>query len=203
MPSPKSTRWAFTAYKEQWNLFETMPAIVKQWGWQTETCPTSQREHYQGYLQTQHQITLHALIKTLPGVHIEVAKNWSALQAYCRKKETAIEGSQQQQTSTRDFWSMERAFVEIATHADEYQREQVALLAIHNEPVKFDNKYNRGLYWYGVRRIIAEEPWRVSIFAQPHMEKTFIMTASVYSDPKVRALVLQPEPPRGSVINHV
>lgn len=95
----KSTRWAFTAYEAQWGLFNDMPPSIAEWGWQKEVCPETGREHYQGYLRTKQQVRLKSLVKDLPGVHFEIARNWSALTNYCRKDETAVSGTQVHQTS--------------------------------------------------------------------------------------------------------
>ena len=91
----KSTRWAFTAYEGQWNLFITMPPDVLEWGWQTERCPRTERLHYQGYLVLRRQQRLAALVKLFPGVHFEIARNWTDLVNYCKKPETRVEGAEQ------------------------------------------------------------------------------------------------------------
>jgi len=88
-----------TVYEGQWNLLEQMPPEVAEWGWQDEVCPDTGRKHRQGYLRTKSQVRFTALKKILPGVHLEVAKNWSALQEYCKKVDTAVEGTQVHQQS--------------------------------------------------------------------------------------------------------
>jgi len=88
----KSSRWQFTAYEDQWDLFKMMPPGIAEWGWQKETCPKTQKLHYQGYLRTTSQVRFSALKKILPGVHLEVAKNWQALINYCQKIDTRVEG---------------------------------------------------------------------------------------------------------------
>ena len=89
----KSSRWQFTAYKDQWSLFETMPPGIAEWGWQREICPDTNREHYQGYLRLAQQQRFAWLAKNLPGVHVEVARNWQALIAYSKKEDTRAPGS--------------------------------------------------------------------------------------------------------------
>lgn len=89
----KSSRWSFTAYKDQWSLFEQMPPGIAEWGWQREVCPETNREHYQGYLRLSQQQRFAWLAKLLPGIHIEVARNWQALIAYCKKEDTRVPGS--------------------------------------------------------------------------------------------------------------
>ena len=89
----KSSRWAFTAYEDQWVLFNTMPIGVAEWGWNAEICPETSRKHYQGYLRLTQQQRFAWLKKLLPGVHLEIAKDWLALKAYCAKADTRIEGT--------------------------------------------------------------------------------------------------------------
>ena len=90
----KSTRWSFTAYEQQWDLFKEVPAGVAEWGFQTEVCPKTDRKHYQGYIRLSQQQRFGWLAKLLPGVHLEVAKNWDALIEYCKKTDTAVPGTQ-------------------------------------------------------------------------------------------------------------
>jgi len=89
----KSSRWAFTAYKDQWHLFNQMPPGVKKWGWNTEVCPETQREHYQGYITLQQQQRFSWMKKMFAGVHVEIPRNWGALMNYCKKEETRKEGT--------------------------------------------------------------------------------------------------------------
>jgi len=90
----RSSRWAFTAYEDQWSLFESIPPGIAEWGWNAEICPNTNRRHYQGYIRLQQQQRFAWLRKLLPGVHIEVSKNWDALKLYCQKEETRIPGTQ-------------------------------------------------------------------------------------------------------------
>jgi len=90
----KSSRWAFTAYEEQWSLFEIMPPGIAEWGWNAEVCPKTNRKHYQGYLRLSQQQRFAWLRKLLPGVHLEISRNWDALKLYCRKDETRIPGTE-------------------------------------------------------------------------------------------------------------
>lgn len=79
VPSPKSTRWSMTVYESQYDLLDNMPSEVAEWGWQDEICPDTGRKHRQGYVRTQFQMTRVKLSKILPGIHLEVAKDWEAL----------------------------------------------------------------------------------------------------------------------------
>jgi len=91
----KSTRWAFTAYEDQFRLFDGgPPPAVAEWGWNTEICPKSNRIHRQGYLllRTQHRFA--AVRKMFPGVHVEIAKDWNKLKEYCKKLDTRAPGTE-------------------------------------------------------------------------------------------------------------
>jgi len=92
--SDKSSRWQFTAYEEQFSLFRSMPPGIAEWGWNTEICPKTNRTHYQGYLRLQSQQRFAWLRKLLPGVHLEIAKNWTALVQYCAKEDTRAPGTE-------------------------------------------------------------------------------------------------------------
>jgi hypothetical protein len=96
----KSSRWQFTAYKDQWGLFEAMAPGIAEWGWQREICPETKREHYQGYLRLTQQQRFAWIAKILPGVHLEIPRNWVALVNYCKKIDTAVPGTQVHQVST-------------------------------------------------------------------------------------------------------
>lgn len=91
----KSSRWGFTAYEGQWHLFTgVLNPLIAEIGWQTEICPDTQREHYQGYVRFIRQLRFKQVKDIYPGVHLGVARNWQALVNYCKKKESAIPGTQ-------------------------------------------------------------------------------------------------------------
>jgi hypothetical protein len=96
----KTTRWAFTAYEQQWKYFEKMPPGIGEWGWQLEKCPSTGNLHYQGFIRTvgQHRFKgkrpADSLCRIFPGVHIEPAEDWVKLINYCKKKESKVEGHQ-------------------------------------------------------------------------------------------------------------
>lgn len=90
----KSSRWSFTAYEQQYGLLSDIPHEIAEWGWQDEVCPDTGRPHRQGYLRTKQQVRLSKLTKLLPGIHLEVARDWNKLVNYCKKSETAVPGTQ-------------------------------------------------------------------------------------------------------------
>jgi len=88
-----------TVFEAQWNLLSQMPHEVAEWGWQDEVCPETQKKHRQGYVRTKTQMRFSQMKKVLPGVHIEVAKDWNKLVQYCRKSDTSVEGTQVHEVS--------------------------------------------------------------------------------------------------------
>jgi len=188
----KSTRWQFTAYEDQWSLFNDIEShtIVAEWGWQTEVCPTTQRKHYQGYLRTHGQVRFTALRKEFPGVHLEVANNWNALVNYCRKTDTALADTQVSQVSTYQHWTMERLFTEMARHAydahlyDELRRKESLKIVEDME------------YWSIVRSILSEDSSRVAMFATPQVKKIWSNTRSVWIAKQSGADSITAPPPR-------
>lgn len=76
-----------------------MPPIVAEWGWQDEVCPTSGKLHKQGYIRTYQQQRFAAMKKAFPGVHLEIARDWNKLLNYCKKTDTAVEGTTVRQTN--------------------------------------------------------------------------------------------------------
>jgi len=83
-----------TVYENQYSLLDNMPPGIAEWGWQDEVCPDTGRAHRQGYFRTGSQVRFPAARKLLPGIHIEIAKNWEALKLYCKKSESAVPGTQ-------------------------------------------------------------------------------------------------------------
>ena len=103
----KTTRWAFTAYMDEWEMIHAAVDAVKNGSdsfrmikYQQEECPTTQKQHYQGAIQTHKQMRFAAIRKLLPGIHLEPAKNWTALLAYCEKSDTKVAGGRQECVET-------------------------------------------------------------------------------------------------------
>lgn len=178
----KTTRWAFTAYEDQWSLFEDIKKYpdIAEWGWQTEECPETKRKHYQGYLRTTRQFRLSGIVKMLPRVHVEPARNWSALLSYCRKVDTAVEGTQVRQNNPTEYWSMDRCLLEVAKHLDGF------------EPTIDMKDIYESQYWYAVRAILTKEPFRVSSYAQPMMYKLWRNTSEVWKTMAAHSITEQP-----------
>lgn len=171
----KSTRWAFTAYEEQWHLFETVPEVVASIGWQTETAPETGRKHYQGYIQTKRQVRFAQLKKEYPGVHLEVARNWAALQAYCKKTESAVAGTQIQLTGTPTL-TMKDALLKLASYYTRDIRLQYIDDGLKGKDV------NKEEYWHLVRLCVSDFPNSIGLFANPIYLTSWVNTRQVWID---------------------
>jgi len=143
----KSTRWAFTAYENEFRHFpanpENVPQGIAEWGWNMEECPDTHRIHMQGYLRTSQQQRLAWLRNRYPGVHFEIARNWEALKEYCRKAESRLPGTEPVAAyqSIPDMYSYANTLVErLPTHS--------VLLEVHrawNEVVLYHKRASEGL----------------------------------------------------------
>jgi len=176
----KTTRWAFTAYENQWNLFETMNELVAEWGWQTEKCPETERLHYQGFIRTKRQVRLSQLIKIFPGVHLEQARNWDALMAYCSKSESAVAGTQVFQSNPSRAMTMAQALdrlaiqgpmPEIPSHWDENERRETLI-----------NRLYTNDYWDRVIKILGEDENLIGLYSQPQYLRAWLATFPVWID---------------------
>lgn len=93
--SDRSTRWQFTAYERDYPLLDTYRAtagdqheLIAEIGWQDEICPNTQKKHRQGYVRTVRQVRFTQIKNAMGTIHLEKAKNWEALKAYCKKEES-------------------------------------------------------------------------------------------------------------------
>lgn len=165
----KSTRWAFTAFENEWPLFQTMPDVVAEWEWQPEVCPDTQRKHYQGYIRTKRQVRFAQLRAVLPRVHLEVAKNWEALIQYCRKDKTKAGASTHQVNGSRAM-TMADALTRIAAHA-------TCLYWSSNFEDRLISEY-----WSAVKEILSIDPNAVGLFTQPQYLRAWQHTYSVWCE---------------------
>lgn len=172
--SDKTTRWAFTAYEGQWGLFATMPPLIAEWGWQQEVCPETKRLHYQGYIRTARQVRFNQIQITLPGVHVKPAKNWDALLNYCKKKETAVEGTQEHHVNNMTL-TMAQALIRVA----EYRDKDIDYSTC--ESVKdFKEKY---VYEFdkAVAQILLENENLIGLYSQPQYERAYVKWRNVWT----------------------
>jgi len=173
----KTSRWAFTAYQNQYHLFTTVNDLVAEIGWQTEICPDTQREHYQGYLRTARQVRFAQLKKIYPGVHIEPAKNWEALVKYCKKTESAIQGTQQHHETKKTFMTMAQALTKLAAHCPYVDRSK--FLDMDEKQL---TSHNKKQYWDSVENILETSPDEIGLYSQPQYERAYLNTRRIWMD---------------------
>lgn len=177
----KTTRWAFTAYEGQYDLFKVMPPIVAEWGWQTEICPKTQREHYQGYMRTTRQVRHKQMRETFPGVHIDTAINWQALLNYCKKTETAVPGTQQHYTQSIPSMTMAQALTRLAS---EYTYEpRPDFFEIHKDVMKALKAYDqwdRLQFWHMVKQVLEIDRNLIALYHQPQYMRCWENTSAIW-----------------------
>nr|WPR18768.1 MAG: replication polyprotein [Chemarfal virus 119] len=111
---PRTSRWQFTAYEDQYPLIESRHDLIAEIGWQDEICPDTGRKHRQGYLRTHRQCRLAQLVSIIPGVHLEKARDWEALKNYCSKLETRDPSGCQVQRSYERPLRLHEMLIEVA-----------------------------------------------------------------------------------------
>lgn len=95
MSNGKYRNWCFTAYKKPTEEIceqDTLQYICMQ----TETCPKTDREHYQGYMELSKQMRLSEVKKLMNDNTIHLEPRWGTQDQavnYCKKLETAIKDS--------------------------------------------------------------------------------------------------------------
>ena len=173
----KTSRWAFTAYADQYHLFTIVNELIAEIGWQKEICPGTQREHYQGYIRTARQVRFAQLKKIYPGVHIEPAKNWDALVKYCAKKDTAVEGTQQHFENKKTFMTMAQALTKLAAHCPYADRSKF---------MDMDEKqliaHTKQQYWDCVQNILETSSDEIGLYSQPQYERAFLNTRRIWME---------------------
>lgn len=172
----KTTRWAFTAYEGQWDLFKTPPDIVAEWGWQTEICPETQRPHYQGYIRTQRQVRFTQIQQALKGVHVKPAREWHKLLNYCKKPETAVPGTQVHQEFPREYLSMADALIKIAANRP------TDLDFSKCQSVKEFRELYELEYWQSSAAILKIDKNLVGLYSQPQYLRAYVNYRSVWVD---------------------
>jgi len=173
----KTSRWGFTAYRDQYALFNTvLPDVVAEVGWQTEICPKTGNEHYQGFIRTSRQVRFAQMKKLFPGVHVEAAKNWDALVAYCKKKDTAVPGTQ----------------VHIRTETERPQQKTMAQALTYfaaNYPYEASPDYSEltgqrladykeSMFWKTLNNCLDNDPNLIGLYHQPQYIRCWKHTSS-------------------------
>lgn len=96
----KATHWKTAVFEidDNWSKLETLPMFVKEVHKQKEVCPTTNKEHYQIHVVCHRQVRLTSLtgwIKKTKWFAVLGAEHIANSIAYCSKKESAVEGTQQ------------------------------------------------------------------------------------------------------------
>lgn len=170
----KSTRWAFTAYENQWELFNRpVTDPIAKWGWQEEVCPDSGRRHYQGYIQTTRQVRLSQLVKILPGVHLEIARNWDALVNYCKKDETAVDGTRFEATNPVRSMSMAQALIRVASKVK-------PVFTGADSDLDQIRKRNALEFDVAVAELLREDENLIGLYSQPQYERAYVKWRNVW-----------------------
>lgn len=172
MSEGKSQRWAFTAYEQDWECYKVMPEIVAEWGWQEEICPKTQRPHYQGYMRLKRQVRLAQLKKIFPTTHFEIARDWNALVQYCKKTETAVEGTQHHDVGTK-YISMSEALIRVAINRSDID---------YSSCQTTEDFKRRYIYEYdeAVGKLLRGDPDLIGLYSQPQYERAYCKWRSVW-----------------------
>lgn len=180
----KATWWSITAFDDEIAILESpeqYPDWVKTIHGGREQCPETGRVHFQGALQCNNQARFAQIKKWLPTSHIEAARASEALRKYVMKTDTAV-GEKVVRTTTKEYWTMERALVEIGS-----------ALRITQQTYHTISADPKAAYWLATSYLIAREPFRIQQLSIPNLEKAFARTYQVWIREDIRALVLQPE----------
>lgn len=87
--------WCFTSYKTETNFDFSEDESVKYAIWQKERCPTTNREHWQGYIEFTKTCRISHVKKVLGdnSAHCEPRRGTrEEAREYCRKEESRMEG---------------------------------------------------------------------------------------------------------------
>jgi len=133
-----------------------IPPSIAEWGWQDEVAPDTGRKHRQGYFRTFRQMRFSQITKILPGIHIEVARNWQALLNYCKKKETRDEnGTVVNVVNANKPMTMGDALTALAKHANVNINKPITDPATGLISYAGDKEY-KAEYWMCVREYLTE-----------------------------------------------
>lgn len=175
----KSTRWAFTAYEDQWSVVDdfSKSQTVADFGYQCETCPKTGKLHRQGYLRTKVQVRFKALIKEFPGIHFEICRNWDALINYCKKEETRTPGEKfiSGTGSKEKPLTMAQALIKLVSFAE--PRPIMTQITIDNgNDYRYEWNYEydvKEMYKSAVRNWISVNPDIIALVTQPQYKSAF------------------------------
>jgi len=188
----RATHWGITAYDKNIELLvnkENVPQQVKEFGGQRELCPTTGREHYQGWITCHGQQRGSVILNWLPGVHLEKAKDIAALKRYCMKDETSAGDRETGFKNPQEYLTMDKALEKLALNVP---------LDV-DYPTTGENKLKKIVewqFWKGVSKIILTSPALIGLYSQPQMYRAWYHTRSVWLERTKYAsrIVLRPQP---------
>lgn len=175
----KSTRWSITVFEPQFPLFPCTDPVIAEYDYQVEVCPTTGKKHYQGWLRTWRQVRFAQLKKVLPGVHLEIAKDWNALKQYCKKSETR-DGDQlpvhyvakQKPMTMADALTAITGYMPLAADLQKFSQENHRMMTPKEE------------YWFCVRAYLAETQnyESIGLFTNAQIQVGWIHTRNIWID---------------------
>jgi len=160
----RATWWSLTAFNNEIEIIEdkaTWPSFIKTIYGGRETCPNTEKLHFQGAIQCHTQVRMSQLKQWLPKAHLEQARNSEMLKKYAMKTETAA-GEKAIRESVKIFYDAQSICQLLA--------EQV----IDQTDRQTDN------FWARVRKILAKSPELTSQLMNPSLRNFYINTASVW-----------------------
>ena len=190
----KATYFQVTVYGDNIEKFINhvgIPPQIKTTGGQLESCPTTGRKHYQGWVRFNGQQRASIILDWLPGIHVEKAKNIAALKNYCKKNDT-FEGERElgkENVDAEEYLTMDKALDKLARYCPSDK----------DCPKEFDTlkKLVEWQYWEGVKTIVEESPSQIGLYSQPQMYRAWTHTRSVWLE-RANTIVLRPLEPADS-----
>jgi len=192
MTDNKSQRWAFTAFEQHYDIVDAVSKdkeLVKMLKFQDEVCPDTGRKHRQGCILTQRPVRFSKLRAALPGVHIEQAKNWTALLAYCEKNETR-DPSGSQVTIDNTSFSAKKVSNFLDDIADylwtewdnerDFDQEDRINTNPPDHPTRSNPELIKAEYWRAVSHIVRTNPEAIGVLAQPLPQNAWKHTRQVW-----------------------
>lgn len=194
MADNKSSRWSFTAYEREYSIVDAAAQdkdLIKMLKYQEEICPTTGRKHRQGCILTQKPVRFSRLRSALPGIHIEQARNWSALLAYCEKTETRDSSGSQVSIDNTSFTprKVSNFLDDIADYVwtewdseSDFSPEDRINTHPPDHPTRATPDAVKAEYWRAVSYIVLRNPEAIGILAQPLPQNAWKHTRSVWLD---------------------
>lgn len=162
----RSRKWAFTYYEiDKKQIFDDWEAEYLIVG--HEICPTTGREHFQGYVRWKHPRSFEQMIKKLPGAHLECAKGSDKQNAdYCSKEKILVEKGEMKEEKKgerKDLKEIKRRLTE---------GDYIADVAVENCKNYQQLKYAEGLNKYIKRKVTYEKKNVKWFYGEPGCGKT-------------------------------